>query len=604
MSRSQLLRRSLRGRRRELAGLAGWSLVQAVPAVLSGRLLARALDRGFLAHDTAAGFAWLGALAVAVVVGAWGTRQAYLRLAGLVEPFRDELVEAVVTGTVGRCSAWGAPPGTAGVASVTHHVEILREAWAGVLLTGQGFAVAAAGAVVGLATLLPAAIVVVVPPLLAGVALFAATVRPMAARQRRSILAEEALAAASAEAAGGLRDVVACGAEDAVEARIGGLVDDHAGATRALARATAVQTAAVAVGGWLPAVLLLVAGPRLRAGGASTGALIGALTYVLYGLLPALQTLVRELGGSGLWLLVALERVAEVAAPPAADPVPAPATPRGYAVRLRGVAFRYGSSPEPVVRSLDLDVPEGDHLAVVGPSGAGKSTLAALVAGLLAPDAGEVLVGGVPAAALDPGALAALRVLIPQEAYVFAGSLRENAAYLRPDVPTAQLDGVAGLLGASPLVERLGGWDAEVDPGALSAGERQLVALVRSYLSPAPLVVLDEATCHLDPAAEARVEEAFAARPGSLIVVAHRISSALRARRVLVLDGGLAAAGTHADLLACSPAYRELVGYWAPAVTVSRRRWTVFGRRPWSRRRSPASPPGYGGAGGARPRGW
>jgi ATP-binding cassette subfamily C protein len=112
------------------------------------------------------------------------------------------------------------------------------------------------------------------------------------------------------------------------------------------------------------------------------------------------------------------------------------------------------------------------------------------------------------------------------------------------------------------LVVRLGGTGAELVPGELSAGERQLLALARAYLSPAPLVVLDEATCHLDPVAERRAEEAFAGRGGTLIVIAHRISSALRARRVLVLDGAGATVGDNDTLRATSPLYRELLGHW------------------------------------------
>ena len=91
------------------------------------------------------------------------------------------------------------------------------------------------------------------------------------------------------------------------------------------------------------------------------------------------------------------------------------------------------------------------------------------------------------------------------------------------------------------------------------------MTLVRAYVAPARLVILDEATCHLDPAAEARVERAFAERDGSLIVIAHRISSALRARRVLVLDGGRALDGTHDELLRSSALYRDLVGFWDAA---------------------------------------
>jgi len=156
-----------------------------------------------------------------------------------------------------------------------------------------------------------------------------------------------------------------------------------------------------------------------------------------------------------------------------------------------------------------------------------------------------------------------LLCLIPQEAYVFAGTLRENLTFLAAGAGPEELDGAVRAVGLEPVVERVGGYGGRVDPAALSAGERQLVALTRAYLSPAPVAVLDEATCHLDPAAEARAERAFAARPGTLVVVAHRVSSALRARRVLVLDGARPALGTHQLLLEASPLYRDLVGHWS-----------------------------------------
>jgi len=231
-------------------------------------------------------------------------------------------------------------------------------------------------------------------------------------------------------------------------------------------------------------------------------------------------------------------------------------------VSLRRVSFAYGPHAEPVLRALDLDIPDGHHLAIVGPSGIGKSTLAGLVAGLLRPLAGDVLLGGTPLAEIPDADLPRYRVLIPQEAYVFAGTLGENLGYLVPGAPPAKLDASVDAVGLRTLVTRLGGYRAQLSPAALSAGERQLIALARAHLSPARLAILDEATCHLDPDAAARAEGAFAARPGTLIVIAHRISSALRARQVLVLDGACARIGDHAALLASSPMYRDLVGHW------------------------------------------
>jgi ATP-binding cassette subfamily C protein len=164
---------------------------------------------------------------------------------------------------------------------------------------------------------------------------------------------------------------------------------------------------------------------------------------------------------------------------------------------------------------------------------------------------------------LSASELADSRVVIPQEAYVFTGTVRENLTYLHRDATDAELDQAIEAVGASRLVRRVGGPAAMIRPAQLSAGERQLLALARAYLSPAPLAVLDEATCYLDPEAERVAEEAFAARPGTLIVIAHRVSSALRARRILVLDGSHAMLGSHQTLLTESTLYAELVGHWA-----------------------------------------
>jgi ATP-binding cassette subfamily C protein len=232
-------------------------------------------------------------------------------------------------------------------------------------------------------------------------------------------------------------------------------------------------------------------------------------------------------------------------------------------VRAVGVSLRYGAAAPPVLDGLDLVVAEGEHLAVVGPSGVGKSTLTGVLAGLRTPDRGAVWLGGVPVAGRAARDLAPLRVLIPQEAYVFAGTVAENLRLLDPAAPADRLVRAAELLGAGPLLDALGGPDGACDPAALSQGQRQALALCRAYLSPAPLAILDEATCHLDPAAEALAETAFAARPGTLVVVAHRLSSARRADRVLVLDGARSALGSHDELLRDSAAYREMMGCWA-----------------------------------------
>ncbi|MEU8652494.1 ABC transporter ATP-binding protein [Streptomyces sp. NPDC048737] len=590
-------RRFLARRRGVLARLALWSLAEAGQAFLVGYGVAHSVDQGFLAGDTRKGLLWLAVALVAVLFGAPVIRGVFAQLAGLTEPLRDGLVRRAVDRAMDR--APDAPGGAdrAAVSRLTNQVEIARDSFAGLVLTLRSFLFTAAGALLGLLSLHPALVVVVLPPLIGGLALFLATLRPMAAAQRRALAADEALGDHAARARAALRDLTACGTGPEAARRGADLVADAAAASRVLAAWAAVRTAALGIAGQLPVLALLVAVPWLRGRGVTAGALLGAFTYLVQSLLPALHTLMTALGAAGSRLLVVLDRIAGPApSPTAADrtrPGPAPpaepppavagaatTAPAPYrhgrharsrpsadggpaaAVELRSVTLSYGVRAEPVLDSLDLRVAPGEHLAVVGPSGIGKSTLTRLVAGTLAPSGGEVRVAGRRVSGRAALELAALRTLVPQEAYVFSGTVGDNLAYLRPDAGRTDLDAAVRALGLRSLVDRLGGLDGAVRPGELSPAERQSVALARAYLSPAPLLLLDEATCHLDPASEARAEEALARRPGTLLVVAHRLSSAVRADRVLVLDGVAAVCGRHEEVLARSALYRDLTGHW------------------------------------------
>ncbi|MEU4782095.1 ABC transporter ATP-binding protein [Micromonospora sp. NPDC023633] len=580
---------ALRARRRALGRLAAWSAVEALPALLGGVLVARAVDRGFLAGEFATGLAWLAGLAAAVLVGAAATGQVYRSLGAVVEPFRDELATRVVQGALRDATRAGGRADSATVARLTHQVEVVRDTFGGLLLVVRGFLFTAGAALLGLLALAPLLAGAVAAPLLLGLVVFGASLPAMVAHQRAQVTAGEQLGRSAAAALAGHRDVVACGAQERVVSEVGRRVTAQADAERTLARMAALRSLSLGVGGWLPVAVLVLAAPWLVRQGLSAGAVLGALLYVTTGLQPALHAVVQGVGGGGLRYAVTLGRILRTSPPPEPDPRPFPvatapplpaATVAGPplvgtgpapwpaavagppAVALRGLTFRYGPHARPVLADLTLTVPAGDHLAVVGPSGAGKSTLAALVAGLVPPESGTVHLAGVPVAGTPPDALARMRVLVPQEAYVRSGSVGDNLRYLHTEADDATVLAAVHALGAGPLVARLGGLDAELDPAELSAGERQLVAAVRAYLAPAPLVILDEATCHLDPTLEATVEHAFARRPGTLVVIAHRISSATRARRVLVFDGDRPLVGTHDDLLTRSPTYRELVGHW------------------------------------------
>jgi ATP-binding cassette subfamily C protein len=542
-------------RKRATVGLIGWSVPEILPTAVYGVAVARATD-SFLAGHAGQGIAWLGGLVATACLGAAGARQVYGRLGKLVEPLRDDLVRRVVGGAL-RTGDDGA------VARLNRQVEIVRDTFAGLVLVLRSFAVTLFGVLTGLLSLAPLVAAFVVPPFLLGFALSLAVLGMAADRVRASLAADEELAASAGMVFGGVRDITASGTEEYAEWLAGRPIEEQAAAERALAKVAALRTLCFAVGGWLPLLILLATGPWLVGRGVSTGTLLGGLTYVLIGLQPALNTVMNALGDSGLRYVITLGRILD-ASPPADAERPVGELD-GYQVRLRGLTFAYGPKAEPVLDKLELTIPEGDHLAVVGPSGIGKSTLAGLVCGMLAPTGGRLLLGGAPPTEVTTERLAQTRVLIPQEAYVFSGTVHHNLTYLLPDATAAQVEHAVQAIGAPRLIERIGGLRAEVRPGELSAGEKQLLALVRAYLSPAPLVVLDEATCFLDPEAERQAEEAFAQRPGTLIVIAHRISSALRARRILVLDGNKAALGSHAALLRTSRMYRELHGSWAPS---------------------------------------
>jgi ATP-binding cassette, subfamily B, bacterial RamB/AmfA len=556
-----LLWRALQRKPYQLARLVGWSIAEVLPAFVIGHAIARAVDDGFAAARPGIGLGWLAVLGGAWLLAVVGARQVILAIAAIVEPVRDQLLTYVVDGTLHRSATLGQRPDTAAVARLNLQVELARDAFAAVIMVVRAFAFTVVSVVLGMMTLIPEVLLLVLPPFAVGLGLFLCSLPALARRQRAFILADERTVESVTAMVVGLRDIAACGAEDRIGDTVDRQVTEQANTGHALARVTAARTVSLAVGGWLPILLVVAGTPWLLRSGASAGIILGALAYVMQSLTPALGSLVQGLGTSAVRLMVTLDRILEPdqVCPQVAPPVRR--SPSGARLELHQVTFAYGPHAEPVIAGLDLVVAEGDHLAVVGPSGIGKSTLAALIAGMLEPGKGKILIGGVQADHVDLTA----RVLIPQEAYVFRGSLLENLTYLT-EAPPIALDEAVAAVGMADLVDQLGGYSAEIDPVTLSAGQRQLIALVRAYLTPARLMVLDEATCHLDPAAEAQVETAFARRAGTLIVVAHRLTSARRAGRVFVMDGTRTLLSTHEELLSTDPLYADLAGHWQPVL--------------------------------------
>jgi ATP-binding cassette subfamily C protein len=560
---AKLYRTALAGQWRGGLVLLGCSVLESVPAFFSGRLVELAVDEGFAVGNVRAGLGWLAVFGLVAILGAVGSRLVWHQLGTVVEPMRDALVTSVVRGVLHDPSPPRNSADASGVARITQHVEVVRDATGGLLVQARGMVVTTIAALAGLCTVAGSLALPVSVPVVVSVVVFACLLPSLARRQRASVLADEHTAETAGTLLAGLRDVVACGAEPIAAMSVFDAVDAQAAAAMRVARSAAVRTTVIYLGGFTPLLLALLLAPGIvRSGELTTGAALGALVYLSTTMQPALRGLAATASTVVLRLMVALRRLAETAEVP--QEMGGHAVPAGSAVTARGVTFGWGAHAEPVVRALDLDLAPGEHLAVVGPSGIGKSTLAGLVTGMLSPQEGRILLGGAPVRAVAAADRHRLMALIPQEAYVFAGAVRDNLALFSPSATDAHLLTAADAVGAKELVARLGGLSGEIGhAGAgISAGEAQLLALARVYAGPAEVIILDEATSHLDPVAEARAERAFAARNGILVVIAHRLSSALRAKRVLVMDSKETLLGQHEDLLTASPRYAAMMQAW------------------------------------------
>ncbi|MFU0243110.1 ABC transporter ATP-binding protein, partial [Streptomyces scabiei] len=233
-------------------------------------------------------------------------------------------------------------------------------------------------------------------------------------------------------------------------------------------------------------------------------------------------------------------------------------------IAFEDVHFAYGGddAAEAALTGIDLRIPAGQTVAFVGETGAGKSTLVKLVARFYDPTGGRVTVDGQDLRALDLTSYRHRLGVVPQEAYLFPGTVRDAIAYGRPDATDAEVEA------AHEMIATLtGGYLHEVAERGrnLSAGQRQLIALARAELVDPDVLLLDEATAALDLATEAQVNQATDRVAGrrTTLVVAHRLTTAARADRVVVMDGGrVAEDGTHDELLSRSPLYRDLTGHW------------------------------------------
>ncbi|MEO3973984.1 ABC transporter ATP-binding protein [Streptomyces sp. CAU 1734] len=327
------------------------------------------------------------------------------------------------------------------------------------------------------------------------------------------------------------------------------------------------------------AAVMIVGAGRIDAGTLTTGALVAYLLYIELFFAPVQQ--LSQVFDGYQQAAVSLKRIQQLLEEPtstAAAERPAAVRELSGEIAFEGVDFAYGDEGGAALSGVRLRIPAGQTVAFVGETGAGKSTLVKLVARFYDPTRGRVTVDGRDLRELDMTEYRHRLGVVPQEAYLFEGTVRDAIAYGRPGAGDAEVEAAARAVGAHDMIATLdGGYLHAVSERGrnLSAGQRQLIALARAELVDPDILLLDEATAALDLATEAQVNQATDRLTGrrTTLVVAHRLTTAARADRVVVMAGGrVAEDGTHDELLARDGRYatlwRTFIGEDEPAVRV------------------------------------
>lgn len=311
-------------------------------------------------------------------------------------------------------------------------------------------------------------------------------------------------------------------------------------------------------------VVLLAGGLMVGQGRATLGVIVAFMTYMNRLFVPIrelsqLYATLQSASAGGERVLALLQTPPLITDRPDARDAP----PLQGHIAFRKVCFRYGDGPE-VLHDIDLEARPGETIAIVGPTGAGKTTIASLLCRFYAPTSGQILLDGLPIESFTAASLHRQSGYVPQEPFLFAGTVAENIAFGRPDAAPDAIAAAARHAGADSFIQSLPhGYGTRILEGGtnLSAGQRQLLSIARALLVDPRLLILDEATASVDTGTEALIQKAlaFLLAGRTAVVIAHRLSTVRDAHRIYVLDRGrIVQQGRHDELLAADGLYRRL----------------------------------------------